>query len=72
MEKTRGYLEMFGELEIMLKQITGFDAISLTGAQAGIRTDTIHSRARIVSVDPSRVHRELAGGEPLRGDASAG
>jgi aspartate kinase len=40
----------------------GFDAISLTGAQAGIRTDTSHSRARIVSVDPSRVHRELAGG----------
>ncbi len=40
----------------------GFDAISLTGAQAGIRTDTSHSRARIVAVDPSRVHRELAAG----------
>jgi aspartate kinase len=40
----------------------GFDAISLTGAQAGIRTDTTHSRARIVAVDPSRVHRELAAG----------
>lgn len=40
----------------------GYDAISLTGAQAGIRTDTSHSRARIVAVDPSRVHRELAAG----------
>jgi aspartate kinase len=40
----------------------GYDAISLTGAQAGIRTDTSHFRARIVAVDPSRVHRELAAG----------
>ncbi|HUX87748.1 MAG TPA: aspartate kinase, partial [Chloroflexota bacterium] len=40
----------------------GHDAISLTGAQAGIKTDTSHSRARIVSVDPSRVQRELAAG----------
>jgi aspartate kinase len=40
----------------------GYDAISLTGAQAGIRTDTSYSRARIVAVDPSRVHRELAAG----------
>jgi aspartate kinase len=40
----------------------GFDAISLTGAQAGIRTDTTYSRARIVAVDPSRIHRELAAG----------
>lgn len=40
----------------------GYEAISLTGAQAGIKTDTSHSRARIVAVDPSRVHRELAAG----------
>jgi len=40
----------------------GHDAISLTGAQAGIKTDTSHSRARIVSVDPSRIQRELAAG----------
>jgi aspartate kinase len=40
----------------------GFDAISLTGAQAGIRTDTTHRRARIVAVDPSRILRELAAG----------
>jgi glycine dehydrogenase len=36
LEQAEGYLEMFGELETMLKQITGFDAISLqpnAGAQ---------------------------------------
>jgi aspartate kinase len=38
------------------------EAISLTGAQAGIKTDASYSRARIVAVDPSRVHRELAAG----------
>ena len=40
----------------------GYDAISLTGAQAGIKTDAAYSRARIVSVDPSRIQRELAAG----------
>ena len=40
----------------------GYEAISLTGAQAGIRTDSSHQKARIVAVDPSRVHRELAAG----------
>ena len=40
----------------------GHDAISLTGAQAGIRTEAVHSKARIVAVDPSRLHRELAAG----------
>ncbi len=40
----------------------GYEAISLTGAQAGIKTDASYSRARIIAVDPSRVHRELAAG----------
>lgn len=40
----------------------GYEAISLTGAQAGIRTDSSYRRARIVAVDPSRIHRELAAG----------
>ncbi|MGH2458405.1 MAG: aspartate kinase [Chloroflexota bacterium] len=40
----------------------GHEAISLTGAQAGIRTDSSYRRARIVAVDPSRIHRELAAG----------
>ncbi|MFC1902272.1 aspartate kinase [Chloroflexota bacterium] len=37
----------------------GCPAISLSGAQAGIRTDTAYSRARITKVDPKRVLREL-------------
>ena len=40
----------------------GMAAISLTGAQAGIRTDTSHGRARIANVDPARVRRELVAG----------
>ena len=40
----------------------GCDAISLTGAQAGIRTDTSFGRARIASIEPHRIHRELEWG----------
>jgi aspartate kinase len=37
----------------------GVKAISLTGAQAGITTDSSHGRARIANVEPRRVRREL-------------
>ncbi len=37
----------------------GFPAISLSGAQAGIRTDSAFSRARITSIDPARILKEL-------------
>ena len=40
----------------------GYPAISLSGAQAGIRTDAAHSRARIVEVKAKRVKRELEKG----------
>ena len=40
----------------------GYDAISLSGAQAGIRTDNTFGKARISAVDPDRVRRELAAG----------
>jgi aspartate kinase len=40
----------------------GADAISMGGAQAGIRTDTAHGRASIVALDPARVRRELDAG----------
>ncbi len=40
----------------------GYAAISLTGAQAGIKTDNTHSRARIVGVEAKRVVRELEKG----------
>jgi aspartate kinase len=37
----------------------GQSAISLSGAQAGIKTDTAYSRARITDIDPKRIVREL-------------
>ena len=40
----------------------GFEAISLSGAQAGIKTDANHSRARILDIDPARMLRELEQG----------
>jgi aspartate kinase len=43
----------------MALRAMGYEAVSLSGAQAGIRTDAVYSRARIVGVDPVRVVREL-------------
>jgi aspartate kinase len=40
----------------------GHSAISLSGFQAGIRTDNSYSRARITSIDPARIVRELEKG----------
>ena len=47
----------------MVLKAMGYPAISLSGAQAGIRTDTTYSRARILGVDPKRVVRELEKGK---------
>ncbi|HET9435270.1 MAG TPA: aspartate kinase [Candidatus Limnocylindrales bacterium] len=41
----------------------GVPAISLSGPQAGITTDARHGRARIASVEPSRVRREVEQGK---------
>lgn len=40
----------------------GYEAISLSGFQAGIRTDTTYGKARIFQVDPARVRKELGEG----------
>ena len=45
-------------LAMTLKHM-GHEAISLSGAQAGIKTDASHSRARITGIEPERIHREL-------------
>jgi aspartate kinase len=37
----------------------GHEAISLTGSQAGIVTDTVHGRAKIVDVRARRIHEAL-------------
>jgi len=46
----------------MALQNMGCPAISLTGAQAGIQTDTDYSRARILKVETERVVKELERG----------
>ena len=46
-------------LVAMAVRALGYDAISLTGSQAGIWTDTTYGKARIARVDPARVRREL-------------
>lgn len=40
----------------------GYDAISLSGPQAGIRTDNAYGRARISDVNPERLQTELSNG----------
>ena len=40
-------------------QENGVDAIAMTGRQAGIKTDDMHTYARIESIDPSRMQSEI-------------
>ncbi len=49
-------------LMAMALNYAGYKAVSLTGAQAGIETDTSHSKARILRLEPKRVVRELERG----------
>ena len=46
-------------LMAMALRSIGREAISLSGAQAGIRTDTSYGKARIAGVDPQRILSEL-------------
>ncbi|NLS92748.1 MAG: aspartate kinase [Planctomycetaceae bacterium] len=41
----------------------GHEAISMTGGQLGIRTDSTHTKARIHSIDSQRIHAALDGGK---------
>ncbi len=41
----------------------GCPAISLTGAQAGIETDGVHSKARIRNISPERIEKYLGDGQ---------
>lgn len=56
-------------LVAMALQAMGVPAVSLTGAQCGIRTDGVHSRARIAGIDSRRVVHEF---ERLRVPVVAG
>jgi aspartate kinase len=50
-------------LMAMALRSMGYRAISLSGAQAGIGTETRYGRARILSIDPERIHKELKEGK---------
>jgi aspartate kinase len=43
----------------MATRALGYSAISLSGSQAGIHTDTTHGKAQIASIDTARVRKEL-------------
>jgi aspartate kinase len=49
-------------LTAMAIQSLGHRAVSLTGAQAGIITSEVHTKAKIATISPERVHEELQGG----------
>lgn len=55
--------QMSAALMAMALGALGQQAVSLTGAQAGIHTDGVHGNARILSVDPERIRRELEMGK---------
>jgi aspartate kinase len=48
-------------LAMALKSM-GCEAISFSGAQAGIQTDANHSRARILNIEPVRIVQEIKNG----------
>jgi len=50
-------------LMAMALKSMGYEAISLSGAQAGIQTDKIYSRARILGVEAKRMIQELNSGK---------
>ena len=50
-------------LASMVLNDLGYDAVSLTGSQAGIVTDTSHTKARIIDVRTTRIEGLLADGK---------
>lgn len=49
-------------LMAMQLDLMGIDSVSLSGRQAGIKTDLNHGEARILSIQPERIWRELESG----------
>ncbi|MEZ0389609.1 MAG: aspartate kinase, partial [Verrucomicrobium sp.] len=49
-------------LTAMAINAQGGKAVSLTGAQAGIQTDGVHTKARIADITPTEVHEMLDAG----------
>jgi aspartate kinase len=47
----------------MALHAVGIDAVSMTGAQAGIQTDAMHTKAKITAITPTRVQESIAAGK---------
>lgn len=47
----------------MALEAAGFDAISFTGSQIRMITDSVHTKARIKSIDAERIHKQLDKGK---------
>ena len=55
--------QMSASLLAMALGALGCSAVSLTGWQAGIRTDGLHGNAKILEIDTTRVRKELDAGK---------
>src|SRR5438552_9605286 len=49
-------------LTAMALHALGVKAVSLTGAQAGIKTDGVHTKAKIQNITPKKIHQHLTDG----------
>jgi len=47
----------------MALEAMGYSAISFTGSQIRMMTDSVHTKARIISIDAQRIHRQLEQGK---------
>ena len=47
----------------MALDAAGYDAISFTGGQIRLITDSVHTKARILSIGADRIHKELENGK---------
>lgn len=52
-------------LTAMALQAIGVDAVSYTGAQAGIFTDKVHTKAKIKTIDAKPLEKDLAAGKVI-------
>jgi len=59
---TTGERQTISLLSIALKNL-GYDAISLTGSQSGIITNTVHNKAKILEIRPYRIEDALNEGK---------
>lgn len=55
--------QLASALFAMVLQEAGYDAVSLTGWQAGVQTDAVHRNARIENIDVQRIEKHFAQGE---------